>query len=116
MGIVQRTGCRSRNRRMHNNIRDRNFLNLAYQYDCYLRIDGICEGTTGEPCHANWSDYGKGGAMKAHDIFTAPGCRSCHRELDQGKRFDKEEKRRIWEKAWRAYLVDLWRDRKIGVL
>ena len=100
---------------MHDNIRDKKFLALSYRFDCMLRIDGVCEGGEGEPCHANWADYGKGGAMKAHDIFTVPGCRSCHRELDQGKRFNKEEKRWIWERAWREYFVMLWQEKIIGL-
>lgn len=100
---------------MHKNIRDRRLLDLAYEYPCMLQIDGVCEGGVGEPCHANWADYGKGGAMKAHDLFHVPGCRSCHRELDQGMRFGKQEKRDIWEQAYRQYLVALWQDGRIGL-
>ncbi len=69
---------------MHRNYRDRALLNLASQLNCTLQIDGVCEGGAGEPCHSNQSRHGKGGSIKAHDCFFASGCRSCHRELDQG--------------------------------
>lgn len=99
---------------MHKNIRDRDLLNFAYDYPCMLEIDDVCEGGNGEPCHANWGDYGKGGAMKSHDLFHVPGCRCCHHELDHGKRLEKEERRNIWERAFRRYIVALWLDGRIG--
>jgi predicted outer membrane repeat protein len=66
---------------------------------CYLRID-CCTGMAHDPCHSNQAKHGKGGAIKAHDKFTVPGCRPCHNELDQGKRFTKEEKFGIWDAAY----------------
>jgi hypothetical protein len=38
--------------------------------------------------------------IKAHDEFTVPGCDACHRELDQGNRFTREEKFEIWDQAY----------------
>lgn len=35
-----------------------------------------------DPCHANWAEFGKGMGKKAHDEYTIPLCRACHKELD----------------------------------
>ncbi|MDT3468647.1 nuclease domain-containing protein [Stenotrophomonas maltophilia] len=90
------------------NYRDRSLLDLAYQLNCTLQIDGVCEGGPGEPCHSNQSRHGKGGSIKAHDCFFASGCRSCHRELDQGKRFTREKKAEIWQRAHDLTMLQLW--------
>jgi len=47
---------------------------------------------------------GKGAGIKAEDSMTARGCG--HYELDQGKRFTKEQKRLCWDEVsdrWAAY-------------
>lgn len=41
--------------------------------------------------------------MKAHDKFTVPGCWLCHRELDQGNRFTREEKFAFWDAAYERW-------------
>ncbi len=97
------------------NYRDRSLLDLAYQLNCTLQIDVVCEGGPGEPCHSNQSRHGKGGSIKAHDCFFASGCRSCHRELDQGKRFTREEKAEIWQRAHERTLLQLWEQGLIRV-
>ena len=90
------------------NYRNRALLDLAYQIECTLQLPGQCEGGIGEPCHSNQSVHGKGGSLKAHDCFFASGCRSCHRELDQGKRYTREEKREFWQRAHERTLLALW--------
>lgn len=97
------------------NYRDRALLDLAYQLNCTLQIDGVCEGGPGEPCHSNQSRHGKGGSIKAHDCFFASGCRSCHRELDQGKLFTREEKADIWQRAHDRTMLQLWEQGLIRV-
>ena len=69
---------------------------------CFLLIPGVCrsERDTVVPCHANWSDYGKGMGIKAPDIYTVPGCARCHACLDQGMTLTKAEKRATWEWAY----------------
>lgn len=91
------------------NHRDRSVLDLAYNFQCLLRLP-CCEGGTGEPCHSNQSIHGKGGAMKAHDIFHVPGCRACHRELDQGRTMTRDEKAAVWNRAYGEYLPFLMAD------
>lgn len=99
---------------MHKNIRDRKLLDLAYQYPCMLRFDGICDGGNGEPAHSNQPKHGKGGAMKAHDLFAVPACRSCHIALDQGGELTRDARRDAWEYAFSQYIVQLWVDGRIG--
>ena len=72
---------------------------------CFLQLAGICQGEreTVVPCHANWSEYGKGAGIKAKDIFTVPGCFHCHRELDQGFSLTREQKRAAWEWAFNRW-------------
>lgn len=69
---------------------------------CFLQIPGVCRGErdTVVPCHANWSDYGKGMGIKAPDIYTVPGCARCHACLDQGVTLTKAEKKATWEWAY----------------
>jgi hypothetical protein len=87
--------------------RNRDLLDLAYQIECTLQLPG-CEGGPGEPCHSNQQRHGKGGALKAHDCFFASGCRSCHRELDQGKTMSREEKFEAWLRAYERTQLKLW--------
>lgn len=67
---------------------------------CYLQIPGRCTGAAHDPCHSNQAAHGKGKGLKAHDVYTVPGCRSCHNELDQGMRYTREEKFDIWDNAY----------------
>ena len=85
------------------NFRDRDLLDMAYEFPCQLQLPG-CEGGPGEPAHSNQSIHGKGGALKAHDCFHVPGCRRCHREIDQGRTMDREEKFAAWNRAFGRYL------------
>jgi hypothetical protein len=53
-----------------------------------------------EPSHSNQARHGKGMAMKALDIYTVPACRACHREIDQGSRYTRDEKFALWDDAY----------------
>ena len=81
---------------------------------CYLQIPGVCRGErdTVVPCHANWSDYGKGMGIKAPDIYTVPGCARCHACLDQGMTLTKAEKKATWEWAYTRWSAA--REEKLG--
>lgn len=95
-------------------VRDRALLDLTYRFPCLLRLP-CCEGGVGEPAHSNQSQHGKGGGIKAHDCFTVPACRSCHRELDQGRTMTREEKADAWNRAFNEYIVLLWQGKHIRV-
>lgn len=90
------------------NFRSRDLLNLCYEFDCLLQIEGVCTGGVGEPCHANWPEHGKGMGMKAHDCYAVPGCRACHMALDQGSKLTGEQRKDIWLRAFWKYLPMLW--------
>lgn len=96
------------------NYRNRDLLDLAYQLECTLRLP-CCEGGIGEPAHSNQSRHGKGGSIKAHDLFFASACRSCHREIDQGKTMSREEKFEVWQRGHEATMLHLWQLGLIGV-
>jgi hypothetical protein len=91
-------------------FRSREVLNLAYGYGCMLNFPGCEGGDAGEPAHSNQSCHGKGGSIKAHDCFHVPACRSCHRELDQGRTMDREMKAAEWNRAYGLYLPRLFND------
>lgn len=97
------------------NYRNRDLLDLAYEITCTFRLPG-CDGGFGEPAHSNQSAHGKGGSIKAHDCFFASGCRSCHRELDQGRTMDRETKFHVWQRAHNETMLELWRRGLIGVV
>lgn len=88
--------------------RNRALLDLAYQIECTVQLPGQCEGGYGEPAHSNQQRHGKGFGNKADDVFFASACRSCHRELDQGKRYTKDEKREFWQRAHERTLLAIW--------
>jgi hypothetical protein len=81
--------------------------------ECYLRIAGVCNGdwTTCVPAHRN---EGKGIGLKVENFLTLPACYWCHAEFDQGKRFLREEKREMWNRAYAEW--EPVRDRKMGLV
>ncbi|WP_312681326.1 hypothetical protein [Stenotrophomonas chelatiphaga] len=99
---------------MHSNYRDRALLDAMYQVECTLQIENCCEGGFGEPAHSNQSRHGKGGALKAHDCFVAASC--SHREVDQGRRFTREEKAEIWQRGHERTMLALWQMGAIQVV
>jgi ferredoxin len=58
------------------------------------------EGQT-QAAHSNWAEHGKGRGIKASDEFVAALCRTCHAELDQGQHLSKEQRRQMWDEAYR---------------
>lgn len=98
------------------NYRNRDLLDLAYAIPCQFNLPGCEGGDSGEPAHSNQSRHGKGGSIKAHDCFFASGCRSCHREIDQGMTMSREEKFDVWQRAYERTMLELWRRGLIGVM
>ena len=89
-------------------------LAAARKVDCLIDSP-YCVGSPTVPCHSNWSEDGKGRALKAHDLFVVPGCSDCHRWLDEGPD-SKEIKRDVWHRAYKRFIERMWRDGVIGVL
>jgi hypothetical protein len=96
------------------NYRNRRLLDLAHRVtecqNCGRWTDGC------EPAHANWHEYGKGGALKAHDLYHAALCHDCHAMLDQGNTLSKDEKKALWQHAHRKTMLLYFQEGWIGVL
>lgn len=73
---------------------------------CYLLIPGAPshDRATVVDCHSNQLKHGKGGAIKAADLYTVPGCAWCHHQIDQGSRLTKEERRAYWDDAYARWV------------
>lgn len=69
---------------------------------------GAKDGTV-VAAHSNQSIHGKGGRIKASDVFVAALCFLCHAEIDQGSRLDQETKEDIWTRAWVRTVAELQR-------
>lgn len=61
--------------------------------------------------HSNSLLHGKGTGTKAHDFFVAFLCYECHRQIDQGKDWSREEKDENWRTAFdRSWIYMLTND------
>lgn len=84
--------------------RNKAFLRAVASLPCQL-----CgkEGET-QAAHANWTEYGKGMAIKAHDCYSAALCVTCHSNIDQGSKLTYQERKELWEAAWRKTILVLF--------
>jgi hypothetical protein len=64
------------------------------------QICGAEDGTI-VASHSNQIRDGKGTGIKCHDFRIASLCHKCHQEIDNGKKFNREQKRDYWEEAHR---------------
>lgn len=83
---------------------DKLMLEACRGQDCWLCIPGVCllieNDRTVVAAHRN---EGKGMGMKTPDKFTVPACNLCHFAYDQGGKLSKEEKRELWDSAYRRW-------------
>ena len=96
--------------------RNARLLAAVHHIECKARIPDVCEGGNGEPAHSNQVRHGKGFGNKADDVFVAAMCRSCHREIDQGKRLSKDDRRNIWQVAHELTLIELFKNGLVRVV
>lgn len=96
--------------------RSRKFLDLCRGSDCFLSISAVCNHNpeTVVACHSNAQRHGHGTAIKSHDIFTVPGCSSCHFWLDASGH-DKYEKQEVFRDAWERWILHLFSSGKAVV-
>lgn len=81
------------------NFRSRDLLNLAHAVkECQCCGRAAPYGC--EPAHANWSEFGKGMGLKAHDVFHAAMHHDCHARLDQGSDETRDERYARWLRAY----------------
>ena len=99
------TGRRSKRAKSPDGI---DYLALCRGQQCYLRLPHVTihDPATVVACHSNQSKHGKGMGLKAADIFTVPGCYSCHMELDQGRLMTKQQKFAAWDAAYARWEAD----------
>lgn len=99
------TGRRSKRTKSPDGI---DYVALCRGQQCYLRLPHVTihDPATVVACHSNQSKHGKGMGLKAADIFTVPGCYSCHMELDQGRLMSKSQKFAAWDAAYARWEVD----------
>lgn len=100
-------------------FRNRKLLDLAHRVtECQVQIPGVCEGHSAhgcEPAHSNQIRHGKGFGNKAADYMHAAACHSCHAELDQGRRFTKDEKAAMFMEAWERTMALYFENGWLGV-
>ena len=71
-------------------------------------------GTT-VAAHCNMTEHGKGIGIKAPDCLVAFLCMDCHREIDSGYRFTRDEKREMWYRAFARTVVQ-WFEQNIVIV
>ena len=87
------------------NYRNKKLLEAVRQLPC--QVCGIEDGTV-VAAHSNQLKHGKSMGAKAHDWAIASLCYTCHAELDQGSKYDKETRMAVWDKAFERTLHLLW--------
>lgn len=101
-------------------MRSRSLLDLAHDVnECQLQLPGVCRGYSVhgcEPAHSNQIRHGKGFGNKADDFFHVAACHDCHAEFDQGRLFNKEQKREFWREGWERTMALYFRNGWIGKL
>ncbi len=77
--------------------RNRKLLDFARGQDCQFcnRNDGSVVAA-----HSNQGAHGKGLGIKAHDVFIAYLCHSCHTFVDSDSRASNEERTMVWDTAF----------------
>lgn len=102
-------------------FRSRRLLDLANHAPCMhctSHIDGAVVSA-----HANWSEHGKGGSIKAHDCFVAFLCTPCHAWVDQARGSDPtgvysnsaDDRKAAWLKAYAMTMLYLFHNGKVVV-
>ena len=79
-------------------IRSRKLLEACREIPC--QVSGVQDGTV-VAAHSNWAEHGKGKGVKADDNRVASLSYAVHMELDQGSRWTRMERRKIW---WDAHV------------
>jgi len=99
-------------------FRSPSLLKLANGAPCLIQIPGICNGRNVVACHANWSEYGKGVGLKAHDCYIAFGCEACHLAVDnlRMQQLEKEDRRHYWQRGFERTLLWLFENKHLRVV
>ena len=79
-------------------VRDERLRDMCRAMACQ-HCGAAGEGAGVTWAHSNWPEHGKGGAIKASDVYVAALCFLCHRMLDQGSSWTKAYKVSMWTTA-----------------
>ena len=60
-----------------------------------------------DAAHSNQARHGKGGAIKASDVYIAALCRACHTAIDSGSVLSYARRSDIWDRAHRRTITAL---------
>lgn len=87
--------------------RDRNLLDLAQGQHCLMRLPGICNSDpdTTVAAHSNSSIHGKGGHIKASDVYSVWACARCHNWLDNSMSATRSDRELAFEAAHKRQIV-----------
>ena len=77
--------------------RNKRLLEAVRELPC--AVCGAEDGTV-VAAHSNQLLHGKGRGLKAHDWAVAALCFTCHTQIDQGKDFDKQLRKELWDQAF----------------
>lgn len=96
---------------------NRALRDLARDAPCLVQIPGICNNRpeTSVWAHSNQARHGHGMGIKAHDVFGAICCSSCHAEIDHGKQLSQSERQEYWQKGFERTLLHLFRNGMVSV-
>jgi len=106
------------------NFRSKKFLDLAKGEQCFINIPGICSRNPNDEtvvaCHSPDFErmHGKSGyTVKAHDIFSVPGCHKCHDFIDNRSHVEVSTtvKQQDWNRAHARWIVHCLQTEKIQV-
>lgn len=91
-------------------FRSKKLLDAARGQQCMIQLPGICRNNpeTVVAAHSNLYRHGKGRGIKAHDCFVAWACYDCHSELDQGHKFNYEQKQEYWQQGFEKTLLQMF--------
>lgn len=84
-------------------VRSKKHLQNVANLDC----QHCGSGDQVQAAHSNWAEHGKGRGIKASDEYTAALCYPCHQELDQGTSLSKQERREMWDTAYKKTVETL---------
>lgn len=80
------------------NHRNRRILDLPREGEVPCQFCSKEDGTI-VAAHSNEARHGKGFSIKAHDVFVAYLCRSCHDFVDQDSKADQAIRQSVWQAA-----------------
>ena len=95
--------------------RNRKLLDIAHDAPCMLQlhIPG-CGADKSVPCHSDMLRHGRGVGHKSHDLYSVPGCPTCHAAFTRAN-LGIDGYENAWLDAFERYQLWLWRNQNVRV-